>query len=149
MQMYAVHLRTLGFSVGDFPVRDWFWTRVPTCESKVSFVAVMGMGFEAANLEHAPSFAARFAAAGDEEGAEVQRRIGLEEIAHVRFATEWFSRWTGGCDFTRWVDALPKPWSPMLMRGEALNTAARSRAGMPDDFIAALAAYVPDAHGRT
>ncbi|MEM7519239.1 MAG: DUF455 family protein, partial [Planctomycetota bacterium] len=31
MRMYRAHLRTLGFEFGDFPVRDWFWQRVPTC----------------------------------------------------------------------------------------------------------------------
>lgn len=148
MNGYKTHIETLGFRVGDFAVRDWFWTRVPRCESKIAFVAVMGMGFEAANLEHAPLFADRFEHAGDLEGAEIQRRIGLEEIAHVRFAVRWFREWTGGCDFAAWEHALPKPWSPMLMRGEVLNDDARTKAGLSPEFIAALRAYVPERHGR-
>ncbi len=75
MNLYAAHLHTLGFALGDFGVRDWFWSRVPACPSKLSFVAVMGMGLEAANLEYAPAFAAHFRAAGDEVGAALLRRV--------------------------------------------------------------------------
>ncbi len=149
MRAYQRHLERLGHRVGDFPVRDWFWTRVPSCKTKTSFVAVMGMGFEAANLEHSSTFAERFRAAGDEDGARVQERIGREEIAHVRFATKWFATWTGGCDFATWAEALPPPWSPMLMRGDPIAEAARLRAGMSEAFVAELRAYVPAAKGRT
>ena len=34
-----------------------------------------------------------------------------------------------------------------LLRGEPIAQDLRRKAGMPDDFIAALAAYVPGAHG--
>ena len=71
--------------IGQFPVRDWFWERVPRCADAASFVATMGLGIESANLEHSASFAARFREAGDEEGARLQERVGREEIGHVRF----------------------------------------------------------------
>jgi uncharacterized ferritin-like protein (DUF455 family) len=149
MNLYREHIERLGGSIGAFPVRDWFWERVPTCESKVAFVALMGMGFEAANLERAPNFARRFRAVGDGAGAAVQERIAKEEIAHVGFATRWFTRWTGGCDFDRWLSHLPRPLSPLLLRGDPIDTDARLRAGMSPEFIASLAAYVPEPTGRT
>jgi uncharacterized ferritin-like protein (DUF455 family) len=148
MNLYREHIEALGFALGDFGVRDWFWRRVPACSSKVAFVSVMGMGLEAANLEHAASFAARFRAAGDERGALVQERIALEEVAHVSFATRWFIRWTGGCRFDEWASYLPPPLSPWVLHGEPLAAEARGRAGMPAEFTAALAAYVPDRTGR-
>ena len=148
MGLYAEHISALGSCVGEFGVRDWFWKRVPSCRSKVEFVAVMGMGLEAANLEYAPSFAARFRAAGDTRGAEIQERIAAEEVAHVGFATRWFSRWTGGCDFTEWSQHLPPPLSPWVMHGEPLAIEARRRAGMTEDFVAKLRAYVPEPKGR-
>jgi hypothetical protein len=46
MGMYADYLASLGFAFGDFPVRDWFWERVPSAETPAHFVATMGMGFE-------------------------------------------------------------------------------------------------------
>ncbi|HEY1536330.1 MAG TPA: DUF455 family protein, partial [Polyangiaceae bacterium] len=75
MNLYREHIEVLGFKIGDFGVRDWFWKRVPACPTKLSFVAVMGMGLEAANLEYASDFAARFRAVGDEAGALIQERI--------------------------------------------------------------------------
>lgn len=149
MTLYAEHIRRLGCQVGDFGVRDWFWKRVPSCASPVEFVAVMGMGLEAANLEHAPNFAARFRQAGDELGAQIQERIAAEEVAHVGFATRWFARWTGGCDFEVWSRHLPAPLSPWVMHGQPIADAARRRAGMSEAFLAALAAYVPEPKGRT
>jgi uncharacterized ferritin-like protein (DUF455 family) len=148
MGLYAEHIRALGYEVGDFGVRDWFWKRVPSCQSKLQFVAVMGMGLEAANLEHAPNFAARFRAAGDEQGASIQERIAAEEVAHVGFATRWFTRWTGGCSFETWAAQLPAPLSPWVMHAKPIACEARRRAGMPDEFLAALHAFVPEPKGR-
>ncbi len=148
MHLYADHIRSLGAHVGDFGIRDWFWKRVPACRNPIEFVAVMGMGLEAANLEHAPYFAARFRSAGDELGAQIQERIALEELAHVSFATRWFSRWTGGCDFATWAAHLPPPLSPWVMHGRPIAHHARRRAGMPEPFLSALAAYVPEPKGR-
>lgn len=147
MNLYAEHIRALGSRLGDFGIRDWFWKRVPGCASPLEFVAVMGMGLEAANLEHAPNFAARFRLAGDETGAQIQERIAAEEVAHVGFATRWFSRWTGGCDFERWAAHLPPPLSPWVMHGQPIAAEARRRAGMSDAFLQQLAAYVPEPKG--
>jgi len=148
MNLYVEHIRALGSQIGEFGVRDWFWKRVPSCASKLEFVAVMGMGLEAANLEHAPNFAARFRLAGDERGAQIQERIAAEEVAHVGFATRWFVRWTGACDFERWSQQLPPPLSPWVMQGRPLAADARRRAGMPEAFLQALATYVPEPKGR-
>lgn len=148
MNAYREHIELLGCNVGDFGVRDWFWKRVPTCPTKLAFVAVMGMGLEAANLEYAGDFAARFRLAGDEHGALIQERIAKEEVAHVGFATRWFARWTGGCDFETWAAQLPPPMSPWVMHGNPIAHDARTRAGMSAEFIAALAAYVPEPKGR-
>jgi uncharacterized ferritin-like protein (DUF455 family) len=144
MGLYEAHIERLGHALGDFPVRDWFWERVPRCKDAVAFVALMGMGFEAANLEHAPHFADLFRAAGDDVGADIQQRIAEEELFHVQFATEWFTRWSGGCHFDAWMRALPPPLSPLTLRGRMLNQGARRAAGMPLEFVQALAAWTPD-----
>ncbi len=134
MHLYAEHIARLGFGIGQFPVRDWFWERVPRCADAASFVATMGLGVESANLEHAASFAARFREAGDEEGARLQERIGREEIAHVRFGVTWFRAFRSILDFETWRGALPAPLSPMLMRGKPLQREARMRAGQSERF---------------
>lgn len=144
MSLYREQIGRLGHEIGDFKVRDWFWQRIPTCAEKVQFVALMGMGLEAANLEHGPNFAARFGAVGDFEAARVQQRVAREEIAHVRFGTHWFERWTGGQDFDEWQACLPPPLSPLLMRGSPLSEQSRRRAGMSPTFIDALKAWQPE-----
>jgi uncharacterized ferritin-like protein (DUF455 family) len=144
MQMYRAHMERLGHQIGDFPVRDWFWERVPACETPVQFVALMGMGFEAANLEHAPHFAEQFRNVGDEAGASIQQRVAFEERAHVGFAVRWFKRWTGGCRFDDWQATLPAPLSPLVLRGAQLDVAARVAAGFPREFVDGLNRYVPE-----
>jgi uncharacterized ferritin-like protein (DUF455 family) len=143
MQLYAAHLERLGYAYGSFPVRDWFWERVPSCADVVSFVATMGLGFEAANLEHARAFAARFRTAGDEDGARIQELVGREEEAHVRFGARWFGALTGGLTFQAWASALPHPLSPMLMRGAVIDRDARLRAGFSEPFLDDLEAWQP------
>jgi uncharacterized ferritin-like protein (DUF455 family) len=145
MRLYEEHIAALGFRVGDFPVRDWFWERVPTCQTPLQFVALLGMGFEAANLEHTPRFASWFRAVGDEAGAVVQEQVGREEVAHVRFATRWFRTWAGSADFDAWERSLPPPLTPLLLRGKTINRASRLRAGMDEAFIDRLEAWRPTA----
>lgn len=140
---YQAEIERLGFRVGDFAVRDWFWLRVPQCTTKLEFVAVMGMGLEAANLEHAPLFGERLAAAGDSAAAALQDRIAREELGHVRFAVHWFERWTEGLSFERWLAELPKPLSPLMLRGKRFNRPARQKAGMRDPFLSELERWQP------
>ncbi len=147
MRMYEAHLESLGFRVGDFPVRDWFWQRAPAAETPAAFVALMGLGFEAGNLDHTQRFAERFREVSDERGARLQEVVGEEEVAHVAFAAHWFRTFAGPLAFERWVDALPPPLSPMVMRGHPLNLEARRRAGMDEPFLEALAAWQPESRG--
>jgi len=148
MKIYAEQIERLGFRVGSFVVRDWFWERVPRVSTPAAFVAVMGLGLESANLEHAASFAARFREAGDEEGARAQEIVGREEIAHVRFGVTWFEALAKtALDFDTWRRALPPPLSPMLMRGTPLQRDARRKAGQPDRFLDELESWQPDTPG--
>lgn len=141
MNMYRDYLRALGYDVGDFPVRDWFWDRIPSCPTPAHFVATMGIGFEGGNLDHTRRFAAKFREIGDEPGAALQEKVGREEVAHVRFALKWFRHFTGQEDFAHWMEHLPDPLSPSVMKGRSLDAEARSRAGLSEDFIGELAAW--------
>jgi uncharacterized ferritin-like protein (DUF455 family) len=147
MHLYAGHIERLGFGIGQFPVRDWFWERVPLCADAASFVATMGLGVESANLEHATSFATRFREVGDEEGARIQERVCSEEIGHVRFGVTWFRIFRSILDFETWRLALPAPLSPMLMRGKPLYREARLRAGQSETFLDELEAWQPVSPG--
>jgi uncharacterized ferritin-like protein (DUF455 family) len=141
MNLYAEHLVSLGSSFGAFPVRDWFWERVPKAETAAHFVATMGMGFEGGNLDHTLRFAERFRSSGDLEGARLQEIIFEEEIPHVRFALSSFRAMTGRDDFASWARHLPPPLSPMVMRGNPLERDGRSRAGFSAGFVDELAQW--------
>lgn len=143
MAIYAAQIERLGSRVGDFPVRDWFWQRVPACADPASFCAVMGLGLESANLDHSSAFAQKFRDVGDEEGARAQELVGLEEIAHARFGAVWFQRFAGALDFDAWSAKLPPPLSPLLMRGRPLQRIARKKAGQSDLFLDALERWQP------
>ena len=141
MGLYGDYLSSLGFTYGSFPVRDWFWQRVPECPTAAHFAALMGMGFEGGNLDHTQRFAARLRAAGDARGAELEERIGEEEIPHVRFALSWFQKWTNDDSFRGWTSYLVPPLTPTVMRGAPINRRDRLRSGMSERFIDDLAAW--------
>jgi len=141
LDLYRAHLPRLGFAVGAFPVRDWFWERVGGVPDALAFVALLGLGLEGANLEHSARFAAQFRAAGDETGARILERIEHDEIAHVAFARRWFEHWTGApLEYERWRATLPAPLTPAVLRGQPLNRPARMRAGFDEAFLARLEA---------
>jgi uncharacterized ferritin-like protein (DUF455 family) len=147
LQLYTEQLEHLGYPLGSFPVRDWFWERIPTCETPIQFTSMMNLGVEAANLEHATRFAQAFLAAGDTRAAALQEKIAAEEISHVAFGRHWFEQFVGELTFSKWQKQLPPPLSPLLMRGLPINHAARRRAGIPEAFLTDLEAWQPDTPG--
>lgn len=138
LALYREHLKHLGACYGDFPVRDWFWERVPLCQRPEQFVALVGLGLEAANLEHSARFAELFRAAGDPEGAAIIERVEHEEIGHVAFGARWFRHFVGCLGFEEWAAALPAPLTPSLLRGKPLNREARLAAGLDEQFLRRL-----------
>ena len=142
MQLYRRHIESLGHAVAEFPVRDWFWQRVAECETPLQFVALMGMGLEGGNLDHTRRFESWFEDAEDHEGAALQRLVGDEEVAHVRFALHWFAAWSAPDDvtFEHWRAALRPPLTPQMMRGPELDETRRERAGFSPSFLAELRA---------
>lgn len=138
MAMYAELLDREGVAFGRWAVNDWFWRRVPNAVTAAHFVAVMGIGFEGANLDHATRFAERFRQIGDEPGARVLDVVRDEEVSHVRFAMHWFRKWTGATDFETWSAHLPRPLSPVLMKGSPIEREHRARAGFTGEFLDAL-----------
>ncbi|MDZ4773735.1 MAG: DUF455 family protein [Planctomycetota bacterium] len=144
MQLYLAHMRSLGVEFDAFPVRDWFWERVPSCSDAAAFVALQGVGLEGANLEHSARFAAQFRAVGDERAAEILERVERDEIAHVAFAKVWFEHFTGApLTFEAWRAKLPAPLTPSVLQGTPINRAARNRAGLDDAFVDALISSPP------
>ncbi|MGK3990597.1 DUF455 family protein [Sorangium sp. So ce136] len=53
----------------------------------------------------------------------------------------------GPIDFETWVRHIPPPLSPLLMRGEPMNRRDRSRSGLTEPFLDALASWTERAPG--
>jgi hypothetical protein len=83
MVMYREALESLGCTLGEFGVRDWFWQRVPAAKSPAEFCAVMGLGLEAANLDHSRRYAQWLREAGDARGAELQSLVAAYNSVHL------------------------------------------------------------------
>jgi uncharacterized ferritin-like protein (DUF455 family) len=147
MRHYRAHIEALGFTIGSFDVRDWFWERAPKAATAVEFVALMGLGFEAGNLDHTARYVSMFREAGDEAAAKLQELVGEEEIAHVAFAAHWFRQFAGVLSFANWCAHLPAPLSPMVMRGRPLHRTARLRASLDEAFLTELEAWQPASPG--
>lgn len=135
--LYAAHLTRLGSRVGAFPVRDWFWERVPRVSSPSAFVALLGVGLEGGNLDHCRRYADVLRPI-DPALADTVEEVGVDEQAHVRFALHWLAALDGPIAYERWAALLPAPLTPALMRGPALDRPARRRAGMDEAFLDAL-----------
>ncbi|MFT5732889.1 MAG: uncharacterized ferritin-like protein (DUF455 family) [Planctomycetota bacterium] len=145
--MYGERIGELRSFYGAFPVRDWFWSRTLGATTQLQYVALMGLGFEGGNLEHAARFEGFLRAAGDERSAEMVGQVGREEVSHVRFAARWFSEWTHGDpekspDFERWRAELPPPLTPEVLRGKPLDRERRQRAGLSEAFLDQLEGFV-------
>ncbi len=142
---YASRVEALGSGYGQHAVRDWFWERTLACESPLQYVALMGLGFEGGNLEHAHRFDRLLRDAGDTVSAELVARVGREEVSHVHFAARWFTEWSGaapeaGPDFERWAAELPAPLTPAVLRGHPLDRVRRGKAGLSETFLDRLEA---------
>jgi len=146
MALYREHLARLGFTVGDFPVRDWFWEKLGGLPTPLAFVAALGVGFEGGNLDHCARFAAELDAVGDGPGAAIVRQVGEEEIMHVRFGLAWFARFSGRplVELAQLRAALPPPLTPSVMRGPSLNRAARLRAGYTEGVLDELERFTAE-----
>jgi len=142
MRLYETEIVRLGHRFGDFPVRDWFWERVPACESAASFLTLVGLGLEGGNLDHGARFAGMLEEAGDHAAAAVERQVAAEEVAHVRFAVRWLRELGVSVETLDELRALlPPPLSPVVLRGVPIARAARLEAGLSARLVDELEAF--------
>ena len=143
--LYAQRLAAHAARFGDHPVTGHFWNKLDHARTPVEFACVMGLTFEAANLDFAGDYAAAARAAGDAETADVLDRVHSDEIGHVHFGWTWLRR-LGGADADPWQTYLANiraPLGPARARGARLDEDARRRAGFDPAFIAELARVAP------
>lgn len=148
---YLARMEALGVAFGDEAPSAFFWDTLAPVRRPLELVAGLSLTFEQANLDFAAHFAAEMRRVGDEETAALLDRVLADEVAHVRLGATWLGRWKDPAAslWDAWVAALPPPLVPRRARGRgALQREARRAAGLPDDFVRALA-LSGESTGRT
>jgi len=142
VRMYVQRLDALGTRLGDFPVSGYFWSKTPGLTTPLRFVCAMGLTFENANLDHTALYEAAALRAGDVTTARLLRRVGADEIAHVRFAWRWLLAWKRP-DESPWEAYSANVIWPLrgaLARGKSFHAEIRRAVGLDEEFIRKLAA---------
>lgn len=147
-RLYFARAAALGRGAFDCPVTGHFWNHRDRLATPLGFVCTMGLTFENANLDLAPAYAAAARAAGDAATAAVLDEVAADEVDHVRFAATWLAKLAPGeAPLAAYQRVVAFPLGISRARGVDLDVDARRRAGLDDEFIAALTAAVPTRPG--
>lgn len=96
VRLYLNRLAAVGSGLGEHRLSDYFWQQVPgiraSANGPASFLCVMGLTFEQANLDFSLLYRDAFRRHGDDPGAEALDRVHHDEIGHVRLAARWLPR---------------------------------------------------------
>lgn len=141
LSLYVSRVEALGGALGEFPCSDAFWRCMAPQTEPAGFLAAMALTFEQANLDFASYYAARFAEAGDGLTRDVLETVIEDEIGHVAFGLRWFRRWQPPAEslFDGHVRCLVPPLQVVRARGLGFDREARTRAGLPAEYIEQLA----------
>lgn len=86
------HLKTFGFSYGDFPAHNSLWEMVErTTDSVIARMALVPRTMEARGLDAVPEIRDRFKQIKDERAVEILEIILHDEIGHVLVGNRWFN----------------------------------------------------------
>ncbi|RVU05076.1 ferritin-like domain-containing protein [Novosphingobium umbonatum] len=135
------HLASMGATYGDLPAHDGLWEAAgETAHDLAARLAVVPMVLEARGLDVTPATIERVEASGDHRGARILNRIFNDEIRHVRYGSEHFSRLAHQSGDS--PDSLWKSLVTQYFRGKVkppFNDSARQAAGLSRPAYLALA----------
>ena len=98
----------------------------------------MGLTLEQANLDFTLVYRDGFREAGDEESAQICQRVHDDEVSHVRRASEWLMRLSGGDNedpVAVYDETVPFPLAASRAKGRRFSVASRRSAGLSEPFI--------------
>ena len=86
------HLKSFGYSYGDFPAHNSLWEMVErTSDSVIARMALVPRTMEARGLDAVPEIRDRFKQIQDERAVEILEIILHDEIGHVLVGNRWFN----------------------------------------------------------
>lgn len=89
--LLSEHLKSMGYTYGDFPGHDTLWEMVAKTQGDVlARMALVPRTMEARGLDAAPSTRNKLRQVGDEAGAFIIDLILRDEIGHVAIGNRWF-----------------------------------------------------------
>lgn len=140
--LYQTRLEQLGFSLGDFPVNDYFWKIFNSVSTYESYFSLMALTFESANLDFAAFYSKLFSKHGDYVSSEVMTRVFNDEIHHVKLGFNFFKNKLSSTNvWSAYVDSLPWPITPARAKGIQYQEQHRKTAGIAPEFIKQLTTY--------
>ena len=90
-QLLNQHLRTLGYSYGDFPSHDGLWSMThQTRHDPIARMALVPRLLEARGLDATPPMQAKLRQIGDEKAVSILDIILRDEIGHVAVGNRWY-----------------------------------------------------------
>ncbi len=142
VRLYMARLEAMGVRFGDMPLFKHFWVHTPYLTTPTSYVSVMSLTFEMANLDFAPMYGKSFDTHGDKESAELMAQILKDEIAHVAFGWRWLKKFKaeGLDEWDAWEKHLSPLLTPKRARGFVLHEEHRKKAGVSEEWLNKLKA---------
>jgi uncharacterized ferritin-like protein (DUF455 family) len=145
LQMYIKRINELGYAFGDFPLNDFFWRQMPKLKTPESYLSLMALTFEAANLDFAQYYSGIFKSLGDTKTSAILDEVLEDEISHVALGAFWMKKWRQ--DKSLWDyyrECLPWPLTPARSRGINFDTKIHMRAMNDEEFVQKLVTYDDD-----
>lgn len=147
--LLADHLRTLGYSYGDFPAHNSLWEMAEkTCADVLARIALVPRTMEARGLDATPKVRAKLAQAGDLKAAEIMDIILREEVGHVSIGNRWYAYLCAqrGLEPIATYAQLVLRYAAPVLRGP-FNLEARRAAGFSEAELEALGVTIESYSG--
>ncbi|QWE21135.1 ferritin-like domain-containing protein [Polynucleobacter sp. AP-Kolm-20A-A1] len=136
------HLRSIGFTYGDFPAHNSLWEMVErTTDSVMARMALVPRTMEARGLDAVPSIRDRFKQIKEVRAVEILEIILHDEIGHVLIGNRWFNflcTKDGVSPISAYRELASKYRAPVL-KGP-FNIEARKQAGFTAEELSLLGA---------
>ncbi len=142
------HLKSLGFSYGDFPAHDGLWAMAEkTKNNLLARLALVPRTLEARGLDATPAIRNKLVSVGDQKGAAILDIILRDEIGHVATGNQWYHYLCAAAriDPISTYAELTRQFAAPVLQGP-FNLPARRAAGFSEAELSALCHVFVDLH---
>lgn len=131
--LLRIHLQTLGYDYGDFPVHDSLWEMaVRTAHDGLARMALVPRLMEARGLDATPPIRDKLKQVGEHEAVRILDIILNDEITHVAIGDRWFRYFCAlqGVEpettYREFIVSYSAPWPQLPMNEKARRAAGFS-----------------------